>query len=108
MLRLGGGTGESHRRVQCAVEEPWRYTPELFEMDALERDLAEAGIAVDCGAIRAPWERQVRAVLAEAGITVPEGSWEVKGGRRGLHTESLGHLLSDLQFLQRAYPGLEW
>lgn len=108
MLRLGGGTGESRRRVQRAVEELWGYTPELFEMDALERDLAEAGTAVDCGALKAPWEQAVRAVLAEAGVEVPDGSWEVKGGRRGLHTESLGHLLSELQFLQRAYPDLEW
>ncbi|MEQ8516982.1 MAG: 1,2-phenylacetyl-CoA epoxidase subunit PaaC, partial [Chromatocurvus sp.] len=108
MLRLGDGTEESHGRLQRALDELWGYTPELFEMDALETSLAAAGVAVDSKALRPAWERAVRDTLAEATLVMPSGDWSVRGGREGLHTEYLGHLLSDLQFMQRAYPGLEW
>ena len=108
ILRLGGGTEESNRRLQDAVNELWGFTPELFELDSLEADLVAAGIAVDVVSLRGDWERTVRATFAEANITIPEENWQVSGGRQGNHTEWLGHLLSDLQFVQRAYPGLEW
>jgi ring-1,2-phenylacetyl-CoA epoxidase subunit PaaC len=108
VLRLGDGTEESHRRLQSAVEELWGYTDELFELDALETSLVAKGIAVDSSALRPAWDAAVRATLEEATITVPAGDWSVRGGRQGIHTESLGHLLSELQFMQRAYPGLEW
>jgi ring-1,2-phenylacetyl-CoA epoxidase subunit PaaC len=108
MLRLGDGTPESHERLQQALEELWGYTHELFDLDGLEQGLVEAGIAVDSTALRPGWERAVRATLAEATLAMPEAQWAVRGGRKGEHTESLGHLLSELQFLQRAYPGLSW
>lgn len=108
MLRLGDGTEESQRRLQRALEDLWGYTPELFEVDALERQLAEAGIAVDSAALYAPWKQAVQATFAETEVQVPEDSWEVKGGRTGYHTEHLGYLLSELQFVQRAYPGCQW
>ncbi len=108
MLRLGDGTAESHQRLQRAVDELWGYTPELFAMDALEQQLADAGIAVDAAALRPGWEQSVAATLAEATLQKPAGDWEVSGGRRGIHTEALGHMLSELQFMQRAYPGLQW
>ena len=108
MLRLGGGTEESLRRLQEAVVELWGFTPELFAMDELETALLAQGIAVDRAALRAGWEQQVRATLEAAGVTIPEPDWQVEGGRQGVHTEHLGHLLSELQFVQRAYPGLEW
>ncbi len=108
MLRLGDGTPESHQRLQRALEELWGYTHELFDLDALEQGLVEAGIAVDSKALRPAWERAVSATLAEAKLAMPEAQWAVRGGRKGEHTESLGHLLSELQFLQRAYPGLSW
>lgn len=108
MLRLGQGTEESLRRLQHALVELWGFTPELFTMDALESELLERGIAVDRAALQPAWESRVRATLGEAGVAVPEPSWQVKGGREGVHTEHLGHLLSDLQFVQRAYPGLKW
>lgn len=108
MLRLGDGTDESHKRLQAAIDELWGFTTELFEMDALEQELAEVGIAVDAGALQADWEVAVRATCAQATIKVPDSGWAVRGGRQGLHTEHHGHLLSDLQFVQRAYPGLEW
>jgi ring-1,2-phenylacetyl-CoA epoxidase subunit PaaC len=108
MLRLGDGTAESHERMQRAVEDLWGYVPEMFEMDELEQELADAGIAVDAAALRDGWERTVRATLAEATLEEPAGDWSVSGGRRGIHTEALGHMLSDMQFVQRAYPGLQW
>ena len=108
MMRLGDGTEESLRRLQEAVVELWGFTPELFAMDQLETELLAQGIAVDRTALRTDWEQQVRATLEAAGVTIPEPDWQVEGGRQGVHTEHLGHLLSELQFVQRAYPGLEW
>jgi ring-1,2-phenylacetyl-CoA epoxidase subunit PaaC len=77
-------------------------------MDALEQELADAGVAVDAAGLRAGWDRDVTATLAEATLQKPAGDMEISGGRQGIHTESLGHMLSDLQFVQRAYPGLQW
>lgn len=108
MLRLGDGTEESKRRLQDAVNELWGFTPELFEMDDLERDLAEKGVAVDTTALLPAWDATVRQTFSTAGISIPDEDWQVSGGRQGKHTEWLGHILSDLQFVQRAYPGLEW
>jgi ring-1,2-phenylacetyl-CoA epoxidase subunit PaaC len=108
MLRLGDGTQESNQRMQRALDDLWGYTPELFEMDELEQGLAAVGIAVDTAALRPEWEQTVKATLSEATLQVPAGGWEVKGGRQGMHTEALGHMLSDMQFMQRAYPGLQW
>ena len=108
MLRLGDGTQESRERMQRAVDDLWGYVPEMFEMDALERELADAGIGVDAEALRDDWQSSVRATLAEATLEEPAGDWSVTGGRQGIHTEALGHMLSDMQFVQRAYPGLTW
>ncbi|WP_116366048.1 1,2-phenylacetyl-CoA epoxidase subunit PaaC [Parahaliea mediterranea] len=108
MLRLGDGTEESQRRLQNALDDLWGYTPELFLMDELETALYELGIAVDRAALQAPWQAAVHSVFSETAVTVPSGGWEVVGGRTGYHTEHLGHLLSDLQFVQRAYPGCQW
>jgi ring-1,2-phenylacetyl-CoA epoxidase subunit PaaC len=108
MLRLGLGTAESHQRLQEAINELWGYTAELFESDALNAELCAAGIAVDLPALKPAWESQVREVLTAADTRIPEDDWQAGGGRQGKHTEWLGHLLCELQFLQRAYPGLEW
>ncbi len=108
MLRLGAGTAESHQRLQTAINELWGYTAELFEADELESRLIEAGIAVDCAALHGAWEETVNAGFTAARITIPEDDWQAGGGRQGRHTEWLGHLLCELQFVQRAYPGLEW
>ena len=108
MLRLGDGTEESQQRLQDAVNELWGFTPELFEQDELEQELVAAGIAVDTSALQPAWEKTVLATFKQANIEVPQEDWQVSGGRQGKHTEWLGHILSDLQFVQRAYPGLEW
>ncbi len=108
MLRLGDGTAESHRRVQRALKDLWGYTPELFTMSELETRLAANAVAVDRAALQAPWNALIDATLEEATLGRPAQEWSVVGGREGVHTEHLGHMLSELQFLQRAYPGLEW
>ena len=90
------------------MDDLWGYTHELFELDALETSLVAAGIAVDSAAIKPAWEAAVHETLEEATIELPADDWSVSGGRQGIHTESLGHLLSELQFMQRAYPGLQW
>lgn len=108
MLRLGDGTAESNQRMQRAVDDLWGYTPELFEMDELEQGLADAGIGVDAASLKAGWEKAVKATLAEATLQVPADDWAISGGRQGVHTEALGHMLSDMQFVQRAYPGQQW
>ena len=108
MLRLGDGTPESHRRLQDAVDELWGFTPELFEPDALELQLVTDGLAVDVRLLHAPWLDAVSQALLSVDIVLPSLDWRVEGGRRGLHTEHLGHLLSELQFVQRAYPGCQW
>lgn len=108
MLRLGDGTDESRRRLQVALDELTGYTTELFEMDDLERDLCEIGVAVDRSALFDRWFSAVSKTFAEANVTLPPASWAVKGGRIGFHTEHLGHLLAELQYVQRAYPGCRW
>lgn len=108
LIRLGDGTDESHARAQAALDEVWPYTGELFEADVHERALIEAGVAVDPAALRATWDGTVDAILAEATLTRPAGGWMQRGGRAGRHTEQLGFLLAELQYLQRAHPEAEW
>jgi ring-1,2-phenylacetyl-CoA epoxidase subunit PaaC len=108
ILRLGDGTVESHDRLQNAIDDLWGYTTELFEMDELDQEMAKADVGVDVASLQPEWIRQVTATLSNATLTVPAGDWFVTGGRKGIHTEALGHMLSDMQFLQRAYPGQQW
>ncbi len=108
MLKLGDGTPESHRRVQEAVDELWRYTGELFEMDDAERALVAEGIATDREALREPWRAEVSRVLQAATLQVPDDGFMQRGGREGRHTEHLGHLLAEMQIVARSYPGAEW
>jgi len=108
MLRLGDGTAHSHDRVQDALETLWGYTAELFEPPATEQRLADAGCVPERCAIEVPWRTTVAATLRDATLIEPTAAWRVGGGRDGIHTEHLGHLLAELQFLQRAYPGLSW
>lgn len=108
VLRLGDGTGESHERLQKAVDELWGYTHELFEQDELETELVELGIAAKTTDMRPEWEARVKDVFDEATLTVPDAEWAVRGGREGYHTENLGHLLTELQYVHRSYPGCQW
>ena len=108
VLRLGDGTEESRARTQKAVDALWGYTHEMFDMDDLEQQLADAGIGVDVAALKEQWREDVSAILTEATLTVPEDGWAVRGGRVGYHTENLSLLLTEMQFVHRAYPGCQW
>jgi ring-1,2-phenylacetyl-CoA epoxidase subunit PaaC len=108
LIRLGDGTAESHRRAQAALDELWPYAGEMFESDAVEQALIAGGIAADPAPLHEDWQRRVDSVLAEATLTKPAGTWMQSGGRSGRHSEHLGHLLAEMQFLQRAYPGATW
>ena len=107
-IRLGDGTDESHARAQAAVDELWPYSGEMFESDQVERALIEAGVAVDPATLRATWEKTINEVLDEATLTRPDDDYMQSGGRIGRHGEHLGHILAELQFVQRAYPGATW
>ncbi len=108
MLRLGDGTQESNQRMQKALNDIWGYTPELFQVDELEKTLVDAGIAVDAAALKANWLSAVKETVSEATLQLPEDDWEVTGGRQGMHTEALGHMLDEMQIVQRSHPGLQW
>lgn len=108
VIRLGDGTDESRRRIEEALADLWMYTGELFEVDDADRALIDRGIAVDPATVRGDWERAIDQVFAEAGLARPDDGWMQSGGRGGRHTEHLGHMLSELQYLQRAYPGATW
>lgn len=107
-IRLGDGTDESHARAQNALDDLWLYAGEMFETDQVERALIEAGIAVDPATLRATWDKTINEVLAEATLLRPRDGYMQSGGRSGRHSEHLGHILSELQFMQRAYPGATW
>ncbi|MEE2984582.1 MAG: 1,2-phenylacetyl-CoA epoxidase subunit PaaC [Pseudomonadota bacterium] len=108
ILRLGDGTSESHDRAQSALDELWGYSHELFAGDAVDRARADAKVVPDLVDVYAPWRREVEATLTEATLQIPHDDWQATGGREGVHTEHMGHLLAELQVLQRTYPELEW
>ncbi|MCG6207220.1 phenylacetate-CoA oxygenase subunit PaaC [Rhodopseudomonas sp. HC1] len=108
MIRLGDGTDESHRRAQDAVDALWAFAGELFDTDAGEQRLIDAGVAIDPASLRDTWHGTLSAVLREATLTMPSGAWVQRGGRSGRHSEHLGHLLTDLQYMQRTFPGQTW
>jgi ring-1,2-phenylacetyl-CoA epoxidase subunit PaaC len=108
MVRLGDGTEESHRRAQTAVDDLWAYTGEMFQADESERALIERGVAVDPAMLHPQWLATVSNVVTEATLTLPRSGWMQQGGRSGKHSEHLGHLLSELQSMQRTFPGATW
>ena len=108
MVRLGDGTAESHARAQAAIDHLWAFTGEMFCTDAGERGLVDAGISVDPASLRSQWLRTVADVVGEATLDLPSSGWMQQGGRDGRHSEHLGHLLSELQSMQRTFPGAVW
>lgn len=107
-VRLGDGTGESHRRVDTALNALWPFTAELFDTDDLTDRLVARGVAVDPAALRPAWQADLAADAAEATVDLPETAWHPRGGRQGLHTEAFGYLLAELQHLHRSHPGATW
>jgi ring-1,2-phenylacetyl-CoA epoxidase subunit PaaC len=108
VVRLGDGTQESHSRMLNAISELWMFTGELFRPAPYEKDLSGEGISVSPGQLEAPWTERLNAVFTQAGLEVPVLPAFQSGGKTGIHSEHLGYLLAELQFLQRAYPGSTW
>jgi ring-1,2-phenylacetyl-CoA epoxidase subunit PaaC len=108
LVRLGDGTAESHARVAAALEALWRFTDELVTPDALDEEMAAAGIAPAMAPLRLRWEERVGAVLEEATLKRPAAASYLWHGKRGAHTEHLGHMLAEMQHLPRTFPGVTW
>ncbi|WP_256078127.1 1,2-phenylacetyl-CoA epoxidase subunit PaaC [Massilia sp. YIM B04103] len=109
IVRLGDGTELSHARAQTAANELWMYTGEAFNYDAVDDAMVAAGIAPAAASLRSQWFDHVADIFGEATLTMPPvEAWMQRGGKQGRHSEHLGYLLAEMQFLQRAYPGAEW
>ena len=106
--RLGNGTDVSGQKMQQAIDKLWRFTAELFDADEIDIALSEEGIAVDPRTLRAAWEAEVFAGINEATLNVPQEQAYRTGGKKGLHTEHLGPMLAEMQYLQRVLPGQQW
>lgn len=108
VVRLGDGTEESHQRVKDGFEWCWRFVEELFAVDPADATLVSLGIAVDASKLRPAFDAVLAATFAEATLPLPKFPRPVMGGRKGHHSEHLGHLLAEMQFLPRAYPDAVW
>src|ERR1700761_3316752 len=108
IVRLGDGTEGSHTRAQAAIDDLWSFTGEMFAVDDAERALIDASVAIDPATLKPQWLKTVTGVVAEATLTLPKNDWMQQGGRVGHHSEHLGHLLSELQTLQRSFRGATW
>jgi len=107
-VRLGDGTEESHARMQKAINDLWMFTGELFEMDETDNLLLKEGVAIDLIPLKAAWEKNISEIIGDATLVSPAGSYMQTGSRKGIHTEYMGHILSEMQYLQRAYPDASW
>jgi len=108
VIRLGDGTEESHKRMQIALDQLWPYTGELFIPSSYEITAAKENYGTDTTLLKTPWLERVHSILQEATLIIPEDSWMQKGGKTGTHSEHLGYLLAEMQYLQRSYPNSEW
>jgi ring-1,2-phenylacetyl-CoA epoxidase subunit PaaC len=108
MQRLGDGTEESHARAQKAVDDLWRFTGEMFMSDEIDQRIQTTGVAADLAAVKQKWDAIVSDVFGRATLSIPAESYMLSGGRKGRHTEYLGHMLSDMQIVARSHPGVEW
>jgi ring-1,2-phenylacetyl-CoA epoxidase subunit PaaC len=108
LIRLGDGTEESHRRAQEALNNLWRFTDELFVADEVDEEMAAAGIAPRLAELQPRWSSDIDEVLREASLKRPASARYPWHGKRGVHTEHLGHMLTEMQHLQRTYPGTQW
>ncbi len=108
VVRMGDGTEESNKRMQQAVNELWMYTGELFVANDTDKEMLQQAIGADLEKIKPMWLEHVAGILQEATLAIPAGTWMQQGGKNGRHSEHLGYILAELQFMQRAYPGMEW
>ncbi len=107
-VRLGDGTEESHARVQRSLNDLWRYTGEMFLADDIDRDFATHFDGPDLDVMREHWDDSITAIIDEATLTKPDDEWMASGGKQGRHSEHLGYMIAEMQYLQRAYPGANW
>lgn len=106
--RLGDGTDESQQKMQEAIDGLWTYTDELFHQTEADKAMVKEGIGVDLSKLKEKYYAQVTSVLEESTLTIPESKYFQKGGKSGIHTEHMGFLLAELQYMQRTYPNMEW
>jgi len=108
LVRLGDGTAQSHARVQASLLELWPYTGEMFAEDDLDVIIRESVGGPDLAALQREWQADVAAIVEQATLTLPDSGWMASGGKQGRHTEHMGYLLAEMQYLQRSYPGATW
>jgi ring-1,2-phenylacetyl-CoA epoxidase subunit PaaC len=108
VIRLGDGTEESHQRMEAAIGQLWPYAGELFMPADYQLSAVEEGFLKNPEAYKEPWLDKVGAAFTMAGLSIPALNWHQKGGKQGIHTEHLGYLLAEMQYLQRSHPGAEW
>lgn len=106
--RLGAGTDESHEKMQTAINYLYPYTGELPEETPIELEMKELGIGADLPAMKTDYYNRVHEVLKEATLDIPETNWFQSGGKKGVHSEHMGYILTQLQYMQRAYPNMSW
>ncbi|MDM0065892.1 1,2-phenylacetyl-CoA epoxidase subunit PaaC [Variovorax sp. J31P207] len=108
VVRLGDGTEESRRRIEAALADLWRYTPEMFESDAVDEAAAADGLGPRWSELEAPWRAEMRTILGEAALVEPKEAAFRSTGKKGVHTEHMGYILAEMQHLQRSFPGGVW
>ena len=108
VVRLGDGTEESNKRIQKSLNDLWQFTGEFFEMDEIDQKMYKEGIGVNNSSLKSEWDKIVNTTLKESNLIRPEDGYMQSGSKNGMHTEHLGHLLSEMQFLPRAYPDAKW
>ena len=106
--RLGDGTEESHQKMQTAINELWVYTNEFFHLTEIDKAMVEKGIGVNVQKLKQEYYNRVEAILKQATLRIPESSYFQKGGKEGIHTEHMGYLLTELQYMQGTYPKMTW
>lgn len=107
-IRLGDGTEESHHKMQEAIDDLWMFTGEMFETDEVDEQMAEMGIAPLPSDLKGKWKSELIDLLSEAKLSIPEEGYMQTGSRKGIHSEHLGYILAEMQYLQRAYPDAKW
>ena len=108
IIRLGDGTAESKEKVQDSLDRLWAYSGEMLTPDSLDKKALEAGIGVDLDILKKDWHVNVKGVIEQATLTLPEDGWMHSGGKKGVHSEHLGYVLAEMQHIPRAYPDAKW
>ena len=106
--RLGDGNEESHQKIQSAIDDLWTFTDELFHMTDADKLMAAAGIGIDVTFLKEPYYAIVLGILTESTLQIPELKYFQKGGKQGIHSEHMGFILADMQFMQRTFPNMQW